>query len=348
MTVPAVRTAPRALRTRLLALVEERLDALLAEEHRRWSRVDARGAVPVADVAALVRAGGKRLRPSFCLTGYLAAGGDPGAGTVVDCAAALELVHVGALIHDDVLDAADTRRGAPAVHARRAADHAAHGWHGEARRYGEGVAILAGDLADILADRLTADLPPHCRPLWNELLTEIVIGQHLDVAVAAEAVVDPDLSRWIAVCKSGRYSIHRPLALGAALAGRPDLAPVFEGYGEALGEAFQLRDDMIDAFGDGAVAGKPVGLDLEQHKMTLLLALAVRADDRVRALVERPVWDVPALRDRLDEIGIGHEMEERIGTLVARALEALEDSGLPAPWQEELTAMAYEVAYRGR
>lgn len=347
MTVSTVEGA-HELRTRLLERVEQRLGNLLAGERERWARVDPRGSVPVDDIAALVSAGGKRLRPTFCLVGYLAAGGEPDDPLIVDCAAALELIHVGALIHDDVLDDAATRRGAPAAHVRHIREHVENGWMGEARRYGEGVAILSGDLADILADRLTSGLSASARPVWNELLTEIVIGQHLDLAVAAESLVDPEISRWIAVCKSGRYSIHRPLLLGAAVAGRKDLAPVFEEYGEALGEAFQLRDDMIDAFGDGDVAGKPVGLDLQQHKMTLLVSLAVRRDATVRRLVEEHEWDLPRLRDRLDAISMGEAIEERIDLLVDTAVTALGRSGLGPAWRSALATLANEVAYRTR
>ncbi|WP_306368844.1 polyprenyl synthetase family protein [Nocardiopsis sp. CC223A] len=347
MTTPAVDDL-RDLRTRLLDRVESRLDTLLRAERERWARIDPRACVPVDDVASLVTAGGKRLRPAFLLSGHLAAGGDPEDTRAVDCAAAVELVHVGALLHDDVLDDSDLRRGRVTAHVRHLRDHIDHRWRGEARRYGEGVAVLSGDFADILADRLTAELPPGVRLIWNAFLTEIVIGQHLDVDVAARSVVDPDLSRWIAVCKSGRYSIHRPLLLGAALAGRHDLAPVFERYGESLGEAFQLRDDLIDLFGDSDHTGKPVGHDLETHKMTLLLALAVRRDAHVRALVEQPEWDVPRLRDRLDSLGIGDVIEERIGELVADAVQALEHSSLDSAWRDELVAMAHEVAYRNR
>lgn len=347
MTTPTVNDV-RDLRARLLGRVEERLDALLRTERERWERVDPRAGVPVDDVAALVAAGGKRLRPAFLLSGHLAAGGDPEDSRAVDCAAAVELVHVGALLHDDVLDDSDLRRGRVTAHVRHLHDHVDQRWRGEARRYGEGVAVLSGDLADILADRLTIELPPDVRTVWNAFLTEIVIGQHLDVDVAARSVVDPELSRWIAVCKSGRYSIHRPLLLGAALAGRFDLAPVFERYGEALGEAFQLRDDLIDLFGDSGHTGKPAGHDLQTHKMTLLLALAVGRDARVRALVERPEWDVPRLRDRLDALGIGDVIEERIGALVADAVQALHHSSLGPQWRDELVAMAHEVAYRSR
>ncbi|MBA9003157.1 MULTISPECIES: polyprenyl synthetase family protein [Thermomonospora] len=338
----------RPLRLDVIERVERRLTAFLDAERERWAAVDGRGAVLVDAVTDLVRAGGKRLRPAFCVSGFLAAGGDPADERIVDCAAGLELVHASALIHDDVLDDAELRRGKPAVHTRHTAEHAARGWHGESRRYGEGVAILAGDLATMYADRLAACLPPAARQVWGVLTTEVVIGQYLDVAVAAEGVADPELSRWVAVCKSGRYSIHRPLELGATLAGRPDLAGAFAEYGEALGEAFQLRDDLIDACGDQAAAGKPVGHDLAQHKMTLLLALAARRDEEVRALVEAPRWDVDALRERLVASGFTAEIERRIDALVDRARGALEAAPIDGAWRRELADMALEVAYRDR
>ncbi|GAA0930256.1 polyprenyl synthetase family protein [Nonomuraea longicatena] len=341
-------TGARRLRLSLMERVEERLRSFLAAEATRWSRVDHRGEAPVEAVSALVRAGGKRLRPAFCVTGFLAAGGDLGDPVIVGAAAGLELVHAGALIHDDVLDAADSRRGAPAVHTRHIAEHRARGWRGESRRYGEGVAILSGDLASVYAGELAGDLPPAARRVWNELVTEIAIGQYLDLAVAAESVIEPELSRWIAVCKSGRYSIHRPLLLGAAVAGRDDLAPEFAEYGEALGEAFQLRDDLIDAFGDSRAAGKPVGNDLDQHKMTLLLAWAAQRDEQVRSLLDEPEWDTVRIRARLAATGIGDQVERHIDDLVGRARDAIARAPVEAAWRTELAEMASEVAYRDR
>ena len=116
------------------------------------------------------------------------------------------------------------------------------------------------------------------------------------MVAAAEFEVDPELSRWIAIVKSGRYTIHRPLLVGATLAGRPELERAFEEYGDALGEAFQLRDDLIDAFGDSSATGKPTGLDVEQHKMTLLMGLAMDRDRRTREIVLGAGHDPAELR----------------------------------------------------
>lgn len=339
----------------MLSRVEDRMSRLLAEERARWSATarwspaGASAATPVDEVARLLAAGGKRLRPMFCLTGYLAGGGTE-VPAIIDAAAALEFLHAFALIHDDVLDDSPLRRGTPTAHARHAARHEASGWQGEPRRYGEGVAILAGDLALVYADRLMAGIPPLARELWAELRIEMIIGQFLDIASAARCDTSPELARWIAVCKSGRYTIHRPLELGAAIAGRADLGPAFERYGAALGEAFQLRDDLIDAFGDTGISGKPAGLDFAQHKMTLLVALAVEADERVAELMRGPAGDrdAAALRDALISLGVREEVERRIASLVRQARDAIQDAPVGRHWKDELARLAHKVAYRDK
>jgi geranylgeranyl diphosphate synthase type I len=339
--------APAQARDALLSRVEDRLRDLFATETSRWSAVDPRAPVTIEAVAALVGAGGKRLRPAFCLNGFLAAGGDSAWEPVaVDAAAALELLHAFALLHDDVLDDSPLRRGEPTAHERHAAAHRAAGWAGEPRRFGEGVAILAGDLALTYADRLVSALPPVAREIWHELRTEMIIGQYLDIRVAAERIADPGLSRWIAVCKSGRYTVHRPLTLGAAIAGRLDLAPAFERYGTALGEAFQLRDDLIDAFGDSTVSGKPTGLDFAQQKMTLLVALAMPRDDRIPRLLAGQSVGGATLAQIITDLDVRGDVERSIDDLVKRAQAAIAAAPLDPGWRDELARVAVQVAYR--
>ncbi|HKS48357.1 MAG TPA: polyprenyl synthetase family protein [Amycolatopsis sp.] len=328
----------------MLREMEQGLLAFLTDERVKWVADDERAAVPVQAVTKLVKAGGKRLRPAFCLTGYFSAGGQMPAERAVRAAIALELLHASALIHDDVMDDSDQRRAMPTVHAEHIAVHRTNGWHGESRRYGESVAILAGDLAWAYADYFMADLSADLSRQWLELRAELVSGQLLDIATATEFTADPELARRIAVVKSGRYTIHRPLVLGSTLAGRSDLADHFEVYGEALGEAFQLRDDLIDAFEDGKKSGKPSGLDFRQHKMTVLLSLAVRQDERIRSLVENGEFDL--LRERLILCGIRDKVEARIGELVERAQCAIGEAPLVPDWREQLSRMATEVAYR--
>lgn len=338
---------PAQARDALLSQVEERLRDLLATETARWSAMDPRTTVPVQAVTALVGAGGKRLRPAFCLSGFLSAGGDPAREQVaVDAAAALEVLHAFALLHDDVLDDSPLRRGEPTAHERHAAAHQSAGWAGEPRRFGEGVATLAGDLAHIYADRLVSALSSAARDIWHELRTEIIIGQYLDIRVAAERTADPELSRWIAICKSGRYTVYRPLALGAAIAGRLDLAPAFTQYGTALGEAFQLRDDLIDAFGDSTVSGKPTGLDFAQQKMTLLVALAMRRDARISRLLAGQHADGATLAQIITDLDVRGDVERRIDHLVKHAQAAIAAAPLDPEWRDELARVAVQVAYR--
>jgi geranylgeranyl diphosphate synthase type I len=340
---------PEAARDRLLARTAVRIDELLAGERGRWSAVHAAAGEPIEVIEKLVGSGGKRLRPSFVISGYLAAGGDEAiAGAVVDAAAAIELLHAFLLLHDDVFDDSVLRRGSPTAHERHARQHREAGWAGEARRYGEAVATLAGDLAHGYADRLASTLSGEARQIWFELREEVLAGQYLDLRAAAESSYDPRLSRWIAIIKSGRYSIQRPLALGAALAGRPDLIEVFDRYGEALGEAFQLRDDLIDAYGDPAVTGKPARLDVAGHKMTLLLALAAEQDDHTRRMFDGDEPDAAALTGLLDRLGVREQVEKHIDDLVAEAGAALRGIELEPGWHPALARMAVQVAYRDR
>ena len=236
-------------------------------------------------------AGGKRLRPAFCHWGAVAAGGDGDDQLVVDAGAALELMHAFALFHDDVMDDAASRRGAPTTHVVFAGRHEAGNWAGEARRFGEGVAILVGDLAFVFADQLMTLAPPAAWAVWNELRIELNVGQLLDIVGSVRR--DRSLAKAERICryKSGKYTIERPLHLGAALVDPEhgvDLFGVLSDYGLPLGDAFQLRDDVMGAFGDPLRTGKPVGGDLVEGKPTPLLARAVAAVDGRAAHRPRP------------------------------------------------------------
>ncbi|MGH1551957.1 polyprenyl synthetase family protein [Streptomyces sp. L7] len=171
----------------------------------------------------------------------------------------------------------------------------------------------------------------------------------MDILAAAEFSADPQLARWIAVAKSGHYTIHRPLVVGAQLAGRPDLAAPFQEYGVTVGEAFQLRDDLIDAFGESEVTGKPAGLDFERHKMTLLMGLAMERDARVRDLFLDEEHGPGQLRRLLVESGVRADIEDHIGQLVQKGCAALRSkAALADGWRERLDAMAHMVAFRDR
>ena len=336
--------------------VERRIDDLLGRELERWRAVDDTLAQPLGALREFVATGGKRLRPAFCYSAFVGAGGDPDDTSVVDAAAALELVHTFALVHDDVMDGSDTRRGRDAVHRRFAAVHTEEGRRGEARRFGEGMAILIGDFAVVYADLLMRDASIVARDVYDELRIELCVGQVLDLEGTASATIDTGFANRIAVYKSGKYTVERPLHLGAALAGRlADLAPVLSDIGLPLGHAFQLRDDVLGAFGDDAVTGKPVGDDLREGKPTPLAALAhsrACGEDRARmARLGSPDLtpdEVRDLRDIFVKTGALEEVEADISRLVARARDALAAAPLVEPARTWLDELAGYVAWRDR
>jgi geranylgeranyl diphosphate synthase, type I len=338
------------------ARAEARIVALLDDEVRRWSAVDPDLAEPIGALRDLVLAGGKRLRPAFCHWAYVGAGGPPEAPLVVDAGAALELLHTFALVHDDVMDGSDLRRGMPAIHRGFINRHDAAAWRGEARRFGEGAAILVGDFAFVYADMLFADVPPPARRIFDELRVELCVGQYLDLVGTASASSDPAQADRIERYKSGKYTVERPLHLGAALAGRlEELQEPLSAVGLPLGEAFQLRDDLLGVFGDTATTGKPVGDDLREGKLTPLVAVAAaRADAPGAALLQRlghadlSDGEVAALQAFLVDCGARDVIEQAIEGLVERSLAALDAAPLTPEARGALQELGTYVAWRDR
>jgi geranylgeranyl diphosphate synthase type I len=348
--------APPSLAT-IASRVDHRIAATLDPDVERWSAVDADLRLPLAALRSLVLAGGKRLRPAFCYWAFVGAGGDPDDGAVIDAGAALELLHTFALIHDDVMDCSDRRHGVETVHVRFARLHRQLGWRGEPGRFGDNVAILVGNLASVYADRLLSRAPATALDVWNELHLEVNVGQYLDTSGTAARQADVGLARRICRYKSGKYTVERPLHLGAALAdpaGFAHLANPLSAYGDPLGEAFQLRDDILGVFGDPSVTGKPVGEDLREGKPTLLHALASeRAAGTDRALLEDRFGaedlsegEVAALQTVFTRTGAVDEVADTIGRLVDEALEAAERLPLTADAVSALVELARFVAGR--
>jgi len=334
--------------------VGQRIDALLGEEQDRWAAVDVDLAEPFAALRAFL-AGGKRLRPAFCHWGWVGAGGDPEDPRVVDAGAALELLHTFALIHDDIMDGSVRRHGRTCVHVDFAGRHAERGWAGESRRYGDGAAILIGDLAFVYADQLLQGAPSAAADVFTELRLEVNIGQYLDLLGTATRAASVAQARTICVYKSGKYTIERPLHLGAALAGRlDDLAKPYTAYGVPLGEAFQLRDDLLGAFGDGDRLGKAVGEDLREGKPTALYALArERATGGDADLLARRFGradlgpdELRALQSVLTQTGARAAVEATVDSLVDDALAALAEAPIGEEARAELETLARFVAGR--
>lgn len=353
-----------------LAAVDELLGSELASLARQWRRsapeeqVDVLGDDLPAWLVELTDDGGKRIRPSMVHWGHRAAGGragGPGQEAMIRAAAALELLHVFALIHDDVMDASSTRRGRPAAHVRAAAAHRRARAAGSAEDFGAAIAILLGDLAHHQADRLAAGLPEPLRREWWRLGTELIAGQRADLTGAAARRRDLAHAQRVSRIKSGAYTVTRPLRLGALAAGADDqtLAALAD-YGHHLGIAFALRDDVLGIWGDPQVTGKPAGDDLRAGKATVILTLADRAraehrlsEEAGRALrrigsPEVTESDVELLREELVRAGVRDRVEDLITEEVRLAEAALGSTALTPDGVRGLTGMAHRLGWRDR
>ncbi|MBS43179.1 MAG: polyprenyl synthetase [Nocardioides sp.] len=326
---------------------------------------------PLGDDAARlleeVRAGvdgGKRFRALFCAWGYRAVEPEPiDPQALARAGAALEMLHASALVHDDLMDGSDTRRGRPATHRGFEARHRAEGWPGDtsrAEQYGAAAAILAGDLMLSWSDQLlrTCGLPWErvgpALAVFDDCRTEVVAGQFLDVSVQARGRADVDTAMTVLRYKSAKYSVERPLHVGAALAGAgPAVLDALTAFGLPVGEAFQLRDDLLGVYGDPAVTGKPAGDDLVEGKRTVLVALALEhapaADAAVLdAALGTPlsVAEVARLREIVTASGAQARVESLIEDLTARAMDALAQAPVSDVAREALRDLAVAATQR--
>lgn len=346
----------------IAARIEARIAGLLDAEITRWALVDPDLEWPLRSLSDLVTAGGKRLRPAFCYWAFVGRGGDPADPRIVDAGAALELLHVAALIHDDVVDGSERRHGIATLHISASDRHALESWRGDAGRFGDGVAILVGDMALVYADLLLgrADAPRAAIEVFDELRLEVNAGQLLDLVGSARVLAGDaaaETAGLICQFKSAKYTIERPLHLGAALADPDQLALVagpLTDFGLPLGEAFQLKDDLLGVFGDPAVTGKPVGEDLREGKPTLLYALARAgaSGDAERLLAERfgaadlSGDEVVALQRVLESTGARASVEATVGRLVEQSLAAAVLLPLTDEARRALVGLAHFVAGR--
>jgi len=352
--------------------VSAEISAFLSEQS---SVLDSMGPelVPVHLMASQMLCGGKRIRPAFCVWGYVAAAGiptDEELKPLLAAAGSLDLLHVSALVHDDLMDSSDLRRGRPAAHRQFEALHANAGWLGDSAAFGRAGAILLGDLlvmwsAQMLhgagVDQSTLE---RALPIVEAMRTEVTCGQYLDMVAQAhplrkrapaigslrptiELAMD-DASR-VVEYKAARYTVQRPCQIGAALGGGDDeLYFALGAYGSPLGRAFQFRDDLLGVFGDPQVTGKPAGDDLREGKRTVLVAHAyAHAGDAGQKLLLQRLGD-PALDDRgigelqqvIVESGARDAVESMINEYYERALKTLHDTEITVEGRAGLTALA--------
>ncbi len=348
---------------RLRTAVSTALDEFLAHQRLTLAAMDPTLA-PVVDEVAALAAGGKRLRPAFAYWGWRGARGESGAeneAAVFRAVAALEFVHASALVHDDVMDAAHTRRGRPATHVGFATRHAVEDLGGNGELFGTGAAILVGDLALVWSDELlgTSGISTpaliRARRIWDTMRTEVTSGQYLDLLRAAGGLPGPDGALTVARYKSAGYTVQRPLQLGVAIAGAGgDVTDACTAIGLPLGEAFQLRDDVLGVFGDPAVTGKSADDDLREGKQTLLIALAEEAADGAgRRLLAGVLGDptageeqFDAVRQLIESTGARAHVEERIAERTTVARTAIATSPLSPDARAALDALAVAATNR--
>jgi geranylgeranyl diphosphate synthase, type I len=339
--------------------VQKHLDAFLGAQVERLDDIDPDLAPLMEALTALV-AGGKRLRPAFCWWGWRGAGGADVEEAVV-AAASLELLQACALIHDDVMDASDTRRGQPAAHRRFAALHRGSTWLGASETFGVGGAILLGDLCLSWADEmlmesgLSAAALLAAKPWYDIMRTELMAGQYLDLLEQARGGGSVERALRVVRYKSAKYTVERPLHLGVALAGgSAGLLEACSAYGLPLGEAFQLRDDVLGVFGDPDETGKPAGDDLREGKRTVLVALALEAASPAQAaLMRRHLGDpaltpegVDELREVITETRALARVEALIAGLTQEAMAALGASAMAEPARSVLADLAVAATTR--
>jgi geranylgeranyl diphosphate synthase type I len=344
---------PGGFRSRLQAV----LDVFLAEQGERLAPLGP-DALRLHQEACRAVSGGKRFRAAFCYWGFRAVRPtDPEPvheDWLLRACAALEILHASALAHDDYMDASDTRRGHPSTHRAFEAEHRDAGWAGDPEQYGAAAAILLGDLLLSWADELLrrcgfplTQVAP-ALDLFDRCRSEVITGQFLDVSVQARGAADVDAAMRVLRYKSAKYSVERPLHIGAALAGAtPEVLDDLTAVGLPLGEAFQLRDDLLGVYGDPSVTGKPAGDDLVEGKRTVLVALALDGAGTADAALLDSALGTPLdgatvtrLRGIIDESGAHGQVEGAITALTDRALEALDRARVDAGARAVLRSLA--------
>ena len=345
----------KATLTSVRSAVEEELAIFLNFESAYLNSISTELSPVSEALTAFLLDSGKRLRPLFAYAGFTAAGGSL-EKPVVRAMAALELLQACALIHDDLMDGSDTRRGKPSIHRHFESIHVQDELDGFAPQYGLSAAVLLGDLALVWSDQminsagLTTEQFARVFPYYNEMRVELMAGQFLDIHEQTQKSTSVDRSMKIARYKSGKYTIERPLHLGAAMttSASPEVFAALSAYGLPLGEAFQLRDDLLGVFGDPSVTGKPAGDDLREGKRTVLIAMTNDRQSEAQREIARKHFGKPdldaqgveILREIIEATGARAELEATIERLTDQALTAAQS----AVFTEDGNAMLAELA----
>lgn len=364
----------------LVDLVQLQIDEFLAEKRAELANI-APELTALTDVGGSLLSGGKRFRARFCYWGWQSVAGIPSSESPLDddsvsrelpgvlmSASALELFHAAALVHDDIMDRSDTRRGAPAAHRRFEQMHTDGGWAGSAEAYGQSSALLLGDLllgwSDELLGRGLALLPRPsalaARAEFMTMRTEVMAGQFLDIHDESAWASYPesealDRAQRVLIYKSAKYSVEAPLAVGATLgAGSKEQLSALRAFGLPLGVAYQLRDDLLGVFGDPELTGKPAGDDLREGKRTAIIAVArQKLSTSANSILDELLGDPDLTRNQVDMIrstlhdsGAVDQIEKVIARNLERACEAIDDAPLAQTARTQLLALAEAATTR--
>lgn len=362
--------------TRLVDLVQESIDQFLVGQEPQLTAISS-DLLPYLELSRSLLRGGKRFRALFCYWGWQAVTDQRDEeshargplSSVVDAASALEIFHAAALVHDDVIDNSDTRRGLPSAHRSYEKLHVDNGWRGDPAEFGRSGALLLGDLllgwSDELLDRglralADPDMAASARREFNRMRTEVTYGQYLDVLEERSwhTRAESDLlsrAHRVIVYKSAKYSVEAPLAIGAAIGGASlGQLSALRDFGLPLGVAYQLRDDLLGVFGDPEVTGKPSGDDLREGKRTVLVALArTKLPGNSARLLDELLGDpdlsdhqVRVLQASIKESGAVDQVERIIAHNVEKARSVLTDAPISAEAERQLATLADTVSRR--
>lgn len=353
------------------ARVQEHLRSMFDARREQVAKLGPEVTEATGYLERFVLDGGKRVRPHCAWLGFVAGGGLEGdvspeqVDAVLRAISALELIQACALIHDDIIDSSDTRRGAPTVHRLAEGDHRSRAWLGDSEHFGTSVAILVGDLSLCWADDLFINSLMHsgldfealhrALPAWQGMRTEVIGGQLLDISLEASGSDDPERSATVNRFKTAAYTIERPLHIGAAIAGASEeTIDALRGFGRDIGMAFQLRDDLLGVYGDPAITGKPAGDDLREGKRTVLVATAIEraASEHEAATIRNNIGnvhaaeDIAALAELIASTGAPEVVEQQIDALTKAGLAHLRAGSLSGEAQTALTGLADRVTKR--
>jgi geranylgeranyl diphosphate synthase type I len=368
--------------TNLLGQVQANLDTFCQKQRTDFEAISA-DLIPVVDYTQSLLQGGKRFRALFCYWAWRACLSDSAyhqseqeikdsEEAIAGIAASLEMFHAAALVHDDLLDQSDTRRGAPAIHKRFETLHKEKSWAGAPERFGVAGSVLVGDLmlgwsSEIFGNALlhspNREIESACRDEFSLMRVEVMAGQYLDVLeenAAATRPVSEGVGRAekVILYKTAKYSIEAPLRIGAAFAGAdPAKLSQFTQFGIPLGIAFQLRDDILGVFGDPSVTGKPAGDDLREGKRTVLVALTLEAlterspsmaESFEELLTSRELdnHQIAFMQKLIQDSGALAKTERMIVELGDRSLESLDAANLEESAKATLKALALKVISR--